>query len=142
VPPLRERPSDIPLLANHFMQKYAEPSHGPTPELGADVLDALCQYNWPGNIRELEKCIKRALILCRGEGRVRPEHLPRDLTPYLASQNLQGVTPLKETLAAVESREIAQALKGCRGNKAASARALQISYPSLLKKIRMYGLET
>ena len=51
-----------------------------------------------------------------------------------------GITPLRETLAAVESREIAQALKASRGNKSAAARLLQISYPSLLKKIRLYGL--
>jgi len=142
VPPLRERPSDVPLLANHFLQKYADPADGPAPELGPDVIDALSQYDWPGNIRELEKCIKRALILSRGEDRLRPEHLPQELTPYLAAKGLRGVTPLKETLAAVESREIAQALKGCGGNKAASARALQISYPSLLKKIKVYGLDT
>ncbi len=141
VPPLRDRPGDIALLASHFLHKYADPADGPAPELTADVLDALRQYGWPGNIRELEKCIKRALILARGEARLRPEHLPRDLTPYLALQGRGGVTPLRETLAAVESREIAQVLKACGGNKAATARALKISYPSLLKKIKIYGLE-
>jgi DNA-binding NtrC family response regulator/tetratricopeptide (TPR) repeat protein len=141
VPPLRERPGDIPLLASHFVHKHADRQAAAAPELTADVLDALQQYEWPGNIRELEKCLQRALILAQGEARLRPEHLPRDLTPYLATQQRGGVTPLRETLAAVESREIARTLKACRGNKAAAARTLQISYPSLLKKIKVYGLE-
>jgi two-component system response regulator AtoC len=141
VPPLRERTGDIPLLASHFLQRYGRRDDGSTPDLGADVLDALQGYEWPGNIRELEKCIQRALILAQGEPRLRPEHLPRHLTPYLAATGGRDVTPLRETLASVESREIAQTLRACGRNKAATARALQISYPSLLKKIRLYGLD-
>jgi len=141
VPPLRERPGDIALLASHFVQKHADPRAGGAPELTADVLDALQQYDWPGNIRELEKCLQRALILAQGEPRLRPEHLPRGLTPYLATGGRGAAVPLRETLAAVESREVARTLKACRGNKAAAARALQISYPSLLKKVKIYGLD-
>lgn len=140
VPPLRERPGDVPLLAHHFVQKYGAELGGTVPAMGADFLDALTQYDWPGNIRELEKCLKRALVLAGGEERLRPEHLPRELTPYLAATGRGGITPLRETMAAVESREIAQALKAARGNKSSAARMLQISYPSLLKKIRLYGL--
>ena len=140
VPPLRERPGDIPLLTRHFVQKYGLELGGSVPEVGNDVLDALAQYDWPGNIRELEKCLKRALVLAQGEPRLRAEHLPRELTPYLAAAGRGGLVPLRETLAAVESREIAQALKACDGNKAAAARSLQISYPNLLKKIKLYGL--
>jgi transcriptional regulator with PAS, ATPase and Fis domain len=140
VPPLRERPGDIPLLARHFVQKYGEELGGGVPELGNDLLDALAAHDWPGNIRELEKCLKRALVLAQGEDQLRAEHLPRELTPYLAASGRGGVPPLRETLAAVESREIAQALKASGGNKSAAARLLQISYPSLLKKIRLYGL--
>ena len=140
VPPLRDRADDIPLLAHHFLQKYGDELGGHVPELESDVLDALVQYDWPGNIRELEKCLKRGLVLAQGEDRLRPEHLPRELTPYLAASDRRGVTPLRETLAAVESREITQALKVCRGNKSAAGRMLQISYPSLLKKIKLYGL--
>jgi two-component system response regulator AtoC len=140
VPPLRERPGDIPLLTRHFVQKYGLELGGAIPEVGNDVMDALCQYDWPGNIRELEKCLKRALVLAQGEPRLRVEHLPRELTPYLAASGRGGLVPLRETLAAVESREIAQALKACGGNKSAAARLLQVSYPNLLKKIKLYGL--
>jgi len=140
IPPLRERAEDIPLLAHHFVQKYGEELGGTTPEIGTDFLDALCAHEWPGNIRELEKCLKRALVLAAGEPRLRPEHLPRDLVPYLATGGRKGLTPLRETLAEVESREIARALKLSGGNKSAAARSLQISYPNLLKKIKLYGL--
>lgn len=137
VPPLRERSGDIALLARHFVQQFASDPI----EIGADVLDALERHDWPGNIRELEKCIQRALILAQGEPRLRPEHLPNEMTPYLAVHGRHGVIPLRETLAVVESREIALALRGCGGNKSAVARMLQISYPNLLKKIKIYGLE-
>ena len=79
-------------------------------------------------------------LLAQDEDGLRVEHLPRELTPYLAAAGRRGVTPLRETLAAVESREISQALKASGGNKSAAARLLKISYPSLLKKIRLYGL--
>jgi DNA-binding NtrC family response regulator/tetratricopeptide (TPR) repeat protein len=140
VPPLRDRPADIPLLARHFVQVYGPQLCGRVPALGDDLLDALVRHDWPGNIRELEKCIRRALVLARDDERLRPEHLPRELTPYLAGGGREGVQPLRETLAAVESREILQALKASGGNKAAAARLLRISYPNLLKKIGHYGL--
>jgi DNA-binding NtrC family response regulator/tetratricopeptide (TPR) repeat protein len=143
IPPLRERTEDIPLLAQHFVSTYGAELGAGLPELGDDVLDALLIHDWPGNIRELEKCIKRALVLARGEPRIRAEHLPRELVPYLSDGGGGARTtqpPLRETLAEVESREIARALKVARGNKSAAARALQISYPNLLKKIKLYGL--
>jgi len=141
VPPLRERPRDIPLLARHFVQADATALCGHTPSVGTDFMDALVQHDWPGNIRELEKCIKRALVLARGEGILRLGHLPRELTPYATDRkHPDGRTPLRETLTAVESREIARALRATGGNKSAAAKLLCISYPNLLKKVRQYGL--
>jgi len=140
VPPLRERPADIPLLARHFVQTYGDQLAGRVPELAADVYDALQKHDWPGNVRELEKCLKRALVLARGDDRLRPEHLPRELVPYLATAARRGVAPLRETLAAVESRELVRALQASDGHKAAAARRLRISYPNLLKKVRLYGI--
>ncbi len=140
VPPLRERPDDIPVLAHHFVHEYGEELGDRIPELGDDCLDALVRHHWPGNIRELEKCLRRALVLARGEERLRPEHLPRELVPYLPAAGAPGQPPLRETLAAVESREIARALQRSGGNKSAAARTLRISYPNLLKKIKLYGL--
>ncbi len=141
VPPLRDRPGDIPLLARHFVRVEGPKLAGGVPEIADEVIDALRQHRWPGNIRELEKCLKRALVLAKGEPRLRLEHLPRELTPLRSTPGGSGPLPLRETLAAVEAREIARALQGCAGNKAAAARRLAISYPSLLKKIRQYGLD-
>lgn len=140
VPPLRERPADIPLLARHFVQAYGFELCGGVPDFGTGFLDALAGHGWPGNIRELEKCLRRALVLARGEERLRLEHLPRELTPFRSTDDRHEAVPLRETLAAVESREIARAVKACQGNKAAAARLLAVSYPNLLKKIRLYGI--
>jgi len=141
VPPLRDRADDIPLLVDHFVKRFSAELQVVAPEVGSACLDALRQFHWPGNVRELEKCLKRAMVLAQGEAVLRPEHLPRELVPYLVDGGPSGVPPLRETLAAVESREIARCLQQCGGNKSAVARRLQISYPSLLKKIRLYGLE-
>ncbi|HOX24120.1 MAG TPA: sigma 54-interacting transcriptional regulator [Candidatus Krumholzibacteria bacterium] len=140
VPPLRERRGDIPLLARHFVQTYGEQLGGGITDVRPDVLEILARHDWPGNVRELEKCLKRALVLARGDDRLRPEHLPRELVPYLAAGGTRNAVPLRETLTAVEAREIARALQAAAGNKAAAARALRVSYPYLLKKSRLFGL--
>jgi DNA-binding NtrC family response regulator len=141
VPPLRERRDDIQLLVQHFVERFAQELNIETPDYRAPFMDSLMQHNWPGNIRELEKTINRAIVLAQGEGVLRPDHLPAEimaLTPQ--HDDTDEVLPLKETLASVECREIAQTLKLTQGNKSQAARLLQVSYPNLLKKIRMYGI--
>jgi formate hydrogenlyase transcriptional activator len=66
VPALRERREDIPLLVNHFIRRFAERQHKPLPRLAEGVLERLLEYSWPGNIRELQNVIERAIILARG----------------------------------------------------------------------------
>jgi DNA-binding NtrC family response regulator/tetratricopeptide (TPR) repeat protein len=141
VPPLRERPGDIRPLAETFVARFAAEFGVPVPGISSACLDALSGHHWPGNVRELEKCLKRALVLAQGEPVLRPEHLPRELVPYLAGDRGTAMVPLKDTLAEVESREIARALRLSAGNKSAAARLLRISYPNLLKKIRYFGLQ-
>ncbi len=141
VPPLRLRPDDIRPLAESFVARFAAELGVPVPEISSACLDALLGHHWPGNVRELEKCLKRALVLVQGELLLRPEHLPREMVPYLADDRDAGMVPLKDTLAEVESREIARALRLSGGNKSAAARLLRISYPNLLKKIRFFGLQ-
>ena len=111
------------------------------PGMTAAFLDALVRYDWPGNVRELEKALNRAIVLANGDNMLRLEYLP----PVIAGQALdrdsgQPVQPLRETIQAVEAREITQALKVTGGNKSHTARLLGISYPSLLKKVRLYGI--
>ena len=68
LPPLRERKDDIPLLAQHFLEKYSEENDKPGMELTADALDLMMDYDWPGNVRELENVIERAVVLSSGRG--------------------------------------------------------------------------
>jgi transcriptional regulator with PAS, ATPase and Fis domain len=143
IPPLRERRDDIQLLVQHFCERFAQELGIEVPSCGNPFQDALIQHDWPGNVRELEKCLKRAIVLAQGERVLRPEHLPDTIRGYnLTHDTPNQIPPLRETLAAVECREIAKTLKATRGNKAKAARLLSMSYPSLLKKIRFYGLGT
>ncbi len=141
VPPLRKRRDDISLLARHFVERFSQDLGIDMPGIGAVFMEVLMRHDWPGNIRELEKCLKRAIVLAHGESVLGPAHLPLTLQPEFTAADGTGVIPpLKETLAAIECREISQAMKLCRGNKSKAARALKISYPNLLKKIRHYGI--
>jgi len=142
IPPLRERPDDVELLARHFVDRFSRDLGFPAPVLDRVFLDLLTHHAWPGNIRELEKALKRAIVLAQGDGVLRPEHLPAALAGRTRAGGGGVQPPLKETLAAVECREIARAMQSCDGNKSAAARLLRISYPNLLKKIKHYGIET
>ncbi len=141
IPPLRQRRDDIPLLSQHFIRRFSQELEIEAPACGTATLDALVQYEWPGNVRELEKTLKRAIVLARGERTLRPEHLPAAIVGFAPAVGRgEQVPPLRETLAAVEAREIAQALQASGGNKAQASRLLRISYPNLLKKIKYYGI--
>lgn len=142
VPPLRDRTDDIALLAPYFIERYVKGTGMDPPGMTAAFLDALMRYDWPGNVRELEKALNRAIVLANGDSMLRLDYLP----PRVAGRALdrdsgQPVQPLRETIQAVESREITQALTATGGNKSHAARLLGISYPSLLKKIRLYGID-
>src|SRR5262249_14731489 len=84
LPPLRERPEDIPLLATHFTEKYARPGEAPKG-IAPEVMEVLLNYRWPGNIRELENAIERSCVTSR-ENIIQPENLPRELSPMAAPQ--------------------------------------------------------
>jgi len=141
IPPLRARRDDIELLARHFIGRFVLEMEQRSTTMGPAFLDALLQHDWPGNIRELEKCLKRAIVLAEGDNLLRPEHLPEQIAVRsVLADDPDQVVPLRETIGAVECREIAHALKITAGNKSHAARLLKISYPSLLKKVRHYGL--
>ncbi len=140
VPPLRERRDDIQLLTHHFIERFAQESGLAIPGFTSGFMDALLRHDWPGNIRELEKCIKRAIVLAQGERVLKPEHLPSHIGSGATGSTAPAAGPLRETLAGVECREIARVLRLTRGNKSEASRVLGISYPNLLKKIRFYGI--
>ena len=116
LPPLRERGSDILLLADYFVEKYAKRLGKPVRRISTPAIDALMAYHWPGNVRELENVIERAIILS-DDGVVHSYHLP----PTLQSSESSGTRyhgSLEERLAKVELELIVDALKDSRGNMA------------------------
>ncbi len=141
VPPLRERPGDIQLLVQHFIARFAGESGRPVPGFTAAFMNALTGHDWPGNVRELEKSLRRAIVLAQDDEMLRPEHLPTEVSAYAFGDSVgRDIAPLRETVGAVECREITAALKAAGGNKSQVCRMLGISYPSLLRKIRLYGI--
>jgi len=140
IPPLRERPDDIELLARHFVERFSDEIGMEIPSLDRQFLDCLVQYRWPGNVRELEKSLRRAIVLADGDNVLRVEHLAAEISQQIESTTSAEIAPLKETLATIECREITRALVAAEGNKSQAARVLKISYPNLLKKIRHYGI--
>lgn len=138
LPPLRERKTDISLLADYFIQRYNREmkAHyiGVTPE----VLSALLQYSWPGNIRELRNVIERAMILCDGH-LITPEGLPPQITA--AGPETEGdPRNLKNAVHAFERSFISRILRECGGNKEQAAREMGINPSTLYRKMADLGI--
>jgi two-component system response regulator AtoC len=138
VPPLRERPKDIPLLADHFLARFAAGLGKPVRGLADEALERLVAYPWPGNVRELENVIERAVILSDAE-RITPRELPENV---LAPTTASGDTDysLKRARRLAEMGAIRRALQATAGNRTRAARLLEISHRALLYKIKEYGL--
>jgi DNA-binding NtrC family response regulator len=147
IPPLRERADDIPLLSEHFINKYSAELKTPLKKISKEAAEMLMSYPWKGNVRELENCIERAIILCDGDT-ILPEHmaLNQKLSLEHSLKNLPAEGPLedtaKEATRIVETQRIVRALKETRGNKSRASELLQVSYKTLLTKIKEYGIES
>ena len=146
IPPLRERPDDIALLAQHFLERHQAPGSADASRLSPHTADELARYSWPGNVRELENCITRALALA-GAGEIRPEHvLPlgaaRDeaLSPLHYETPENGKLALTETVTEIEKRMILMALRQCSGNQARAATRLGIPRTTLRDKMAKYSI--
>lgn len=133
VPPLRDRVSDIPLLAHHLSLRASEGVGRPTPVLSREAIDLLIAHQWPGNVRELENCLTRAVVLASGDV-IRPEHIHLSA----AHPDSAGVLP---TLDALERAHVERVLGIFHGHKARTARALGVSRPRLDRLLRKHGLE-
>ncbi|MGQ3014041.1 MAG: sigma-54-dependent transcriptional regulator [Flavobacteriales bacterium] len=136
IPPLRERKSDISMLAEHFAAVYAHKVNAPLRKPSADYLLALQQHAWPGNIRELKNVIERSVILENGP-ELSPETLPFDF--YTAAASPAGELSAF-SMAAAEKLHIQKVLNYTGGNKAEAARLLQIGISTLYRKIDEYGI--
>jgi DNA-binding NtrC family response regulator len=136
VPPLRERPEDVELLADHLLRKACEATGRSVPALSPEALLALRAHDWPGNVRELENALIRATLLAQGDV-LRPEHLT--LEPLGVGEEPGGGDDLS-TLADVERDHVARVLRATGNHKARTAQLLGISRPRLDRLIRKYEL--
>ncbi|HSE64740.1 MAG TPA: sigma-54 dependent transcriptional regulator [Thermoanaerobaculia bacterium] len=139
VPPLRDRPEDIPLLAAHFLRE-ASARFGRKPKsLSSAAIEALQAYRWPGNVRELKNLIERLMILSPAD-EIRREDLPAEMRDGVAEAIPPGA-PLREARDDFERRYILAALKRHRGNVSRAAEALDLERSNLYRKLRAYGIE-
>jgi Nif-specific regulatory protein len=140
LPPLRERKSDILLLAEHFLEKY-EIEHGKRiRRISTPAIDMLMSYHFPGNVRELENAIERAVLVCDANV-VHAHHLPPTLQTAEVSGTVTNLS-LESAVAAFERGVIQDALKSNKGNVAKAARALDSTQRILGYKIKKYGIDT
>jgi Nif-specific regulatory protein len=138
IPPLRERKSDIVLLADHFTGKYAEKNGKRIKRISSPAIDLLTSYSWPGNVRELENCIERAVILSKDQV-IHSYNLPPSLQSAV-STNTEPTTILDAALSRLEKEMIVESLKIADGNMAAAARRLGISERQMGLRVHHYGI--
>ncbi len=139
VPPLRERKTDIPLLADFFTEKYSKLNHKNIKRISTPAIDMLMTYHWPGNVRELENCLERAVLLS-SDNVIHGRHLPPTLQTAEASGTQHSGT-LEGILAGVERDLLLDALKAARGNKARAARALGITERVMGLRVEHHGID-
>jgi DNA-binding NtrC family response regulator len=147
LPPLRDRPEDLPLLIDAFVQRLGQEMSLPIQSVSPEARRLLLAHDWPGNVRELENTLQRAMVLCEGTSL-----LPRDLPPRIRGDSIEAgegngdVTRLslsdavRRAVERVERTWIQAALSEHRGNRTATAESLGINRKTLFNKMRVYGL--
>ena len=145
VPSLCRRSEDIPLLAAHFLQRFAERNRKTIKGFAPQALDSMLHYSWPGNVRELENAVERAVILCNGD-LITGRELPANVVDASPAETADAVPEGDISLAGlsldtVERRAIEETLRQTGDNKSEAARRLGITRATLHNKLRKYGLE-
>jgi Nif-specific regulatory protein len=138
MPPLRERKTDILLLADFFLEKYSKENQKDIRRLSTPAIDMLMQYHWPGNVRELENCIERAVLLCEGAV-IHSYHLPPTLQTGKESDTIPLLS-LEESVSSLEREMIIDALKNTQGNMAKAANMLHVTERKFTYKAQKYGV--
>jgi Nif-specific regulatory protein len=139
LPPLRERRTDILLLAEHFLEKFNKEHQKNIRRISTPAIDLLMQYHWPGNVRELQNCIERAVLICEGEA-IKAHHLPPTLQTAESSGTQSRLT-LTQAVEAMETEMIIEALKRTNGNRTRAAEELGITQRMINYKIERYGID-
>ena len=139
VPPLRERKTDLLLLADHFLESFSR-AHGKNiKRISTPAIDMLMSYHWPGNVRELENTLERAILVCDGHV-IHAHHLPPTLQTAEASGTITRVS-LRDAVAAYEKDLISDALKTTRGNRAKAARLLNTTERIINYQVKKYSID-
>jgi transcriptional regulator with PAS, ATPase and Fis domain len=139
LPSLTERNGDIPLLAYHFLSQKSKAMNKDVQTIQKECTELLCQYGWPGNIRELENVIERAVALANG-----PEITVNELPDYIGNLSIETYRRHDSEVPTLEEQEknyIQWVLEKCDGNKTRAARIMGIDRVSLWRKIKRFGLE-
>jgi PAS domain S-box-containing protein len=134
VPPLRERQGDLDLLIEYFTEHISERMEMPKPTMTDEILEIMHAYHWPGNVRQLENCIERAVVLVQG-GTIQKQHLPAQL--------LTEQTPISSTTTTLHDgykKLIEAALKRCDGNASKAAKELKIARSTLYRKMEEFNI--
>jgi len=131
IPPLRERTDDIEPLAHYFIEKYAQQMNRPTSKIGRGAMNALNQYTFPGNVRELENMIERAIVVGEGDT-IRAKNLPL---------RIDSTAPGVESIQDLEKIHILKILEKYHWNVSRTARALEIDRVTLYNKMKKYAIQ-
>jgi len=137
LPPLRDRDGDIPLLAEHFVDRYCRENSRPLKRFSAEALDLMSGYAWPGNVRELQNVIERAVVLDADE-EIQPEHLAFRHVGSGEDETDEIVDAVGNTVAEMERRLILKTLRAHEGNRGKTADMLRISVRTLRNKLNQY----
>ncbi len=140
IPPLRERKEDIPPLCRHFLRKSAEENGKDVEDFSRETFDALIKYHFPGNVRELENIVARAVILARGNV-ITLDDMPQNIFTSAETSTATVSGGLEEQIEAVEKNAIRAALRKSGGNQSKAARNLKLTERKLRYKIQKYGIE-
>jgi DNA-binding NtrC family response regulator len=135
LPPLRDRKEDVPLLVNHFLQKYAQRLGKPSVKISREAMQVLINYDWPGNVRELENMIERAVALCEGD-LIEIADLPDKLTEVKIA--ISDLDECEVTLDALEEQHIKKVLRKMNGDKVRASQILGINLSTLYRKLARY----
>ena len=138
IPPLRDRKEDIPPLVDHFVQKFARAMNKSVKQVSPEALNVLLAYEWPGNIRELQNAVERAMVIAGG-GELKVEHFPilKTAGPSLEGE---GVDPLGKSLAEIEEEHVRRVLEQTGFNVTRAAKALGIDRVTLYNKMKRFGI--
>ncbi|HET9951570.1 MAG TPA: sigma 54-interacting transcriptional regulator [Candidatus Eisenbacteria bacterium] len=140
VPPLRERPEDVPLLVEHYSRRYAAEMGKDIRGIDPELIGTFAGLPWRGNVRELEKVVKRMVVMANDGDSMALRLAPKELLK-VEEEASEGPSSLRAEVAKVERRLISQALERHNWNKLQAAKELSLSYPTLLQKIKIFRLD-